>query len=89
MHYVYFIKSCIKDRYYIGSTSDVHRRLLEHNSGSTKSTKPYMPWKLVYMEKYQQKSDATKREWHLKHPKGYLEKLEIVAKINQKHGEVA
>lgn len=48
-----------------------------------------MPWKLVYMEKYQQKSDATKREWHLKHPKGYLEKLEIVAKINQKHGEVA
>ena len=71
---VYILKSLIKEIYYIGCTTDLVKRLKEHNAGKTKSTKPYIPWKIIYSEVFLEKKAAYKREWHLKHPKGYLEK---------------
>jgi putative endonuclease len=85
IYYVYILKSEVVNRYYIGCTTDDAKRLKEHNLGKTKSTKPYRPWKLIYKELYTNKQEAYKREWHLKHPKGYLEKIKIIAE----HGEVA
>lgn len=82
---VYILKSLVNGGYYIGCTTDLEKRIKEHNSGKTKSTKPYSPWKAIYSEDYSNKSEAYKREWHLKHPKGYLEKREII----RKYGEVA
>jgi putative endonuclease len=82
---VYFLESEVRERYYIGCTQDVGKRLEEHNLGKTKSTKPYRPWKVIYSEKFSDKREAYKREWHLKHPKGYLEKLNII----KNHGGVA
>lgn len=66
MHYTYLIKSKIADWKYIRSTSDLKRRLLEHNSGKVKSTKPYLPFDLIYYEAYQIYSLARKREIELK-----------------------
>jgi len=40
---------------------------------------------LIYIEEYKDKKLAYKREWHLKHPVGYQEKLGIIRKF----GEVA
>jgi putative endonuclease len=82
---VYILKSTIKERYHIGCSSDVNKRLDEHNKGKTKSTRPFRPWKLIYFECFSSKELAFKKEWHLKHPAGYLEKLEII----KKYGEVA
>ena len=79
MHTVYILKSSIKEWYYIGSTNDLERRLSQHNSGHTPSTKPYRPLFLIYQETYETNSEAKKREWHLKHPKGYIEKLKIIS----------
>ena len=78
IYYVYILKSCVRDRFYIGCTEDLEKRVLAHNSGGTRSTKPYRPWKLVYSEKFFDKREAYKREWYLKHPVGYLEKLKII-----------
>lgn len=78
MYRVYILKSLIKDRYYIGCTSDLEKRLKAHNSGKTKSTKPYRPWILIYAEEFDNKKDAYKREYYLKHPAGYKDKLEII-----------
>jgi len=85
MYWVYIIKSCFHKRYYIGCTCDLERRINEHNKGKTKSTKPYLPWRLIYIEGFSKKGEAFKREWFLKHPKGYLEKIRIIKKF----GEVA
>jgi predicted GIY-YIG superfamily endonuclease len=43
-----------------------------------KSTRNRRPFTLVYFEKFDNKKLAFKREWHLKHPKGYLDKLNIL-----------
>ncbi len=73
MYYVvYFIES-IKDpnRHYIGWTTDIKRRIIQHNQGSTISTKKHMPWKLIYAELYLNKKDATGREKFLKSGSGW------------------
>ncbi|MFH0834151.1 MAG: GIY-YIG nuclease family protein [Patescibacteria group bacterium] len=78
MHFVYILKSVGRKRFYIGVSSDVSKRLLEHNRGCAKSTKPYRPWQIVYTEKFESKTAAYKREFYLKHPQGYLEKKKII-----------
>ncbi|RJP61292.1 MAG: GIY-YIG nuclease family protein, partial [Ignavibacteriales bacterium] len=60
------LKSENKERYYIGHSANVEKRLSEHNSGKTKSTKAYVPWKIIYTEEYQTKSEAYKREIEIK-----------------------
>ncbi len=66
MYYVYIIKSLSKNRYYIGFSIDVSRRLLRHNQGFVKSTKAFIPWEVVYTEKCINKEDALKREKQIK-----------------------
>ena len=75
--YTYILYSASKDRYYIGSTSDVNERLSRHNAGATTSTKPGRPWIVVYSEEYPTKDEAVRRENYLKKMKSrrYLETL--------------
>jgi putative endonuclease len=70
MYYVYVIKSLKDQKYYIGSTSDVEKRLSFHNSGLQRSTKNRTPFILVYQENLMNKSDALKREKQIKAYKG-------------------
>jgi putative endonuclease len=65
MYYVYVLKLNNNDLY-IGYTEDLNKRLITHQSGESRFTKPYRPVKLVYYEAYLSKEDATKREYHLK-----------------------
>ncbi len=62
MHYVYVLKSQKDKKYYIGATNDIQRRLAEHNSRCTKSTKSRGPFELIYCEKFDKKEIAIKRE---------------------------
>lgn len=68
MFYVYLLQS--KDRLYVGSTNDLKRRLKEHNAGQNISTKPYLPWTLIFYEAYMVQSDALRRENYLKSTQG-------------------
>jgi len=43
MFYVYVLESKKEKELYIGFTTDLRRRIAEHNSGKNKSTKPYTP----------------------------------------------
>jgi len=66
MFYMYILQSELVDRYYIGSTDDISRRLSDHNAGNTRSTKPFRPWKVVYTETYSTLIEARKRERQVK-----------------------
>jgi len=76
-HFVYILHSQSKDRYYIGSCADIIKRLERHNAGATLSTKAYRPWKVVYSERFNDKSQALKRENYIKRMKSrkYIEGL--------------
>ena len=64
--YTYVLRSTNFDRSYIGFTANLEQRLKHHNSGKTKSTKPYKPWVLLFFEEHGSKEDALKREKWLK-----------------------
>lgn len=70
MFYVYALKSEINQEIYIGFTSDLRNRFKKHNQGLNKSTKPYLPWKLIYYEACINKIDAKRREKYLKTSQG-------------------
>lgn len=70
MFYNYVLKSNKFDEIYIGFTSDLKRRLEEHNQGLNLSTKRYKPWKLIYYEACLNKDDSMRRERYLKTTQG-------------------
>jgi putative endonuclease len=70
-YYVYVLESLkAKNRLYIGSTHDLKKRVERHNRASNFSTKPYVPWKLIFYESYLNKHDAIRRESYLKTSQG-------------------
>jgi putative endonuclease len=66
MFYVYILRSKRDNRLYIGSTNDLRRRIQEHNSGKSVSTKFRRPLELIYYEAYKSEQDARRRENNLK-----------------------
>ena len=70
MFYIYILQSIKNKNLYIGYTSDLVKRLKEHNQGLNFSTKPHRPWKVVYYEACIIKSDALRREKYLKTTQG-------------------
>jgi len=66
MYYVYILQSNKNRSLYIGFTSDLNKRIKEHNNGKSFHTKKYMPWKIVYFEGYCDRNDAYNREQSLK-----------------------
>ena len=64
MYYIYVLQNEQGD-FYIGYTSDLKRRLREHNSGQNPSTKLHS-WELVYYEAYRSEIVARDRETKLK-----------------------
>ncbi|OGG11816.1 excinuclease ABC subunit C [Candidatus Gottesmanbacteria bacterium RBG_13_45_10] len=66
MYYLYIIHSQKDNNFYTGTTSDLKRRLKEHNQGKNFSTAPRRPFKLIYYEAYLLKEDAEAREKYLK-----------------------
>ncbi|KKS74624.1 excinuclease ABC subunit C [Candidatus Gottesmanbacteria bacterium RIFCSPLOWO2_02_FULL_42_29] len=66
MYYVYILQSLKDGSFYKGSTSDLKRRIKEHNSGKGFYTSQHHPYKLIYYEAYLLKEDADAREKFLK-----------------------
>jgi putative endonuclease len=65
-YFVYVLKSEIDGRLYKGQTCEIVKRIIQHNSGKTKSTKGYKPWKLVYFETFETRDEAVLREKYFK-----------------------
>jgi putative endonuclease len=68
MQYVTYIVECADQTLYIGITTDIERRITEHNTSNkgAKYTRARRPVKLRYTEEFSSKSDAQKREYSLK-----------------------
>ena len=71
MYFVYSIQSENNpDKFYVGLTSDVQRRLDEHNAGKSIHTNEFKPWNLVSYTAFLDKSRAESFESYLKTSSG-------------------
>jgi len=78
MFTLYILYSKSLDRYYVGYTNDLERRIDEHNRKKGKFTDTGIPWKLVHTELYSTKKEAMAREKYIKSRKSKSFILEII-----------
>jgi putative endonuclease len=77
--YVYVLGTLSKTRHltYVGWTSDVARRLAQHNAGKgARSTRGHI-WVLLHSERCKSKRAAMSREWHLKRDRKFRKNLAL------------
>jgi len=82
MYYLYILE-CSDGTFYTGITTDLQRREKQHNGivpWWAKYTLARKPSKIVYIEKYKNRSEATKREIQIK-KMSKAQKVELVEKI--------
>ncbi|WP_417328125.1 GIY-YIG nuclease family protein [Halarcobacter sp.] len=79
MSYFVYILECIDKSLYTGITTDVKKRLDEHNTSEkgAKYTKARRPVTLIYFEKSENRSSASKREYEIK-KLSRIKKLQLV-----------
>lgn len=86
MCYVYVLE-CADNTLYTGWTIDLDKRIKVHNKGkASKYTRARLPVKLVYLETFDDKITAQKREWEIKQMsrKDKLMLIKNQNKLNQK-----
>ena len=66
--FVYILGSTGKGgaRTYVGWTTEIDRRLGQHNAGSGARSTRGRTWRLLYAERHATRGEAMSREWHLK-----------------------
>jgi putative endonuclease len=83
MYIVYILFSRINEKIYTGHTTDLIKRVHFHNiHGRQRSTLQYRPWEVIYLEIFDNKPAAMKREWLFKSGKG---RAWIWGKIRQEY----
>ena len=71
MFFAYVLLSRADQNLYIGFSSNLEKRLDDHNNGRVRATKRRRPLELIYYEAYLNKKDAEGREKFLKSGSGH------------------
>ena len=79
--FVYVLRSIPTGRHYIGMSSDVERRLQEHNTKTGRWTSSFKPWELIALEEFGSRSEAGNRERFLKSRAGLAERLGLYGQL--------
>src|SRR3990167_9466706 len=70
MYTVYVLKSRKIARTYVGFTSEINKRLADHNNGRVSATKAYRPWVIVYTEECESLASEENRKLYWKGGEG-------------------
>jgi predicted GIY-YIG superfamily endonuclease len=76
--YSYILQSTITGGLYIGYTSDLEKRPLQHNESNGKYTSNKGPWVFIFYKKFDTKREAISLERHLKQWKSKKRVLEWI-----------
>jgi len=72
MYYVYLLQSeLVANQRYVGITSNLRKRLSDHNAGKSPHTSKYTPWKLVTYVAFSDRQKAEAFERYLKSGSGH------------------
>jgi putative endonuclease len=75
--FVYVLRSIPAGRHYIGMSSDVDRRLHEHNTKKGRWTSSFQPWEVIALEEFGSRGEAARRESFLKSRAGITERQRL------------
>ena len=64
--FIYILKFNKSGKYYIGSTNNLERRLIEHKNGESKYTRENGDFNLIFSQKFNSVVEARKSEQKLK-----------------------
>ena len=64
--FVYVLRSTKDKGFYVGMTSNLERRVREHNAGQNRSTRSRAPFAVIYVERCGSRTRARAREKYLK-----------------------
>ena len=82
MFHVYILRSLGNGRLYVGHTSDLVRRLKEHNGACGGAySRSHGPWELRHSETHATRSAAMRRERFLKSISGSREKKRLAGSV--------
>jgi putative endonuclease len=82
MFWTYIIYSRQFDKYYIGFTHDIEKRLIAHNHTKSKGfTRRYQPWELVFYKFFENKKEAMDFEKYLKSLKSKKALIELLQNL--------
>ena len=85
MYYLYIVK-CSDNTLYTGITTDLKRRVYEHNSSKkgAKYTSTRRPVELIYSQKFANRSEASKEEYRVK-KLSREKKLQLITEFDSEH----
>ena len=74
---VYIVYSAAVDKYYVGYTVDIKKRLVEHNTGISTYTAKATDWELKFAREFMSRKEAMSEERRIKAKKSrkYIEWL--------------
>ncbi len=75
--HTYILRSLSSGHFYVGHTSNLAKRIAEHNNDRTRSLKNRGPWELVRVEEFPTRAEAARREQEIKRMKshGWIEQV--------------
>jgi putative endonuclease len=80
LFFVYVLGSRSKNdcRTYVGWTTDLERRLRQHNAGVGAKSSRGRQWTPLYAERCKTRNEAMSREWHIKHDRKFRKALRVI-----------
>ena len=81
MHHTYILFSKSKNKYYIGSTSNIQDRIIKHNSNHKGFTGKMNDWEIVYLEEFDSIQKARIREKQIKNWKSRIMIENLINKV--------
>ncbi len=70
-YYFYILKSLKNGKLYLGQSSQLKERVISHNKGLNKATKPNIPYELIFFSGFRKEKDAIKTEKYYKTTAGW------------------
>ena len=70
-YFFYILRSLKNNKLYLGYTTDLKKRLKQHNSGSELATKPNIPYEMIHFSGFKNMKDAKNMETYYKTISGW------------------
>ena len=87
--YCYLLVGFSEKNTYIGATTDVNRRLRQHNGelcGGEKRSRSNRPWRLLAYVEVGDTIPALQLEWHMKRARGLRNRLKRFVELSEDRG---